>query len=193
MWSLPRCTYWGKPWPISILPWLLRPQGADGLVFLPFLNGERTPDLPHARGTLTRLSSTNFTAGGLIRAAVEGVGFGILNGLDRIMQDNSPEEIQVVGGGARSREWRQLRSDATGAKVALPTEQEPGCLGAAIQAHVAWSKSHGITVSFQEVVGQMIPTGPVEILSPNLSLRTAYDDARMWYLTKLREVYPKAD
>ena len=59
--------------------------GADGLTFLPFLNGERTPDLPRARASLVGVSATNFTANHLIRAAVEGVSFGILNGLDLIL------------------------------------------------------------------------------------------------------------
>ena len=45
--------------------------GADGLTFLPFLNGERTPDLPHARGSLVGISANNFSADHLIRAAVE--------------------------------------------------------------------------------------------------------------------------
>ena len=63
--------------------------GAGGLVFLPFLNGERTPDLPNARGTIAGISANNFTPENLIRAAIEGVSFGILSGLDRI-QNGAP-------------------------------------------------------------------------------------------------------
>ena len=105
--------------------------GADGLVFVPFLNGERTPDLPEAQGSLLGISPMNFTAAHLIRAAVEGVTFGILAGLDLILAGKPADVIQVIGGGARSRAWRQLLADATGAAIHVPIEAEAGCLGAA--------------------------------------------------------------
>ena len=104
-----------------------------------FRNGERTPDLPNPRGTLSGVCALNFTWSHLIRAAVEGVSFGILNGLDLILKGRPAEAIQVIGGGARSAARRQLLADATGARVILPVEQESGCLGAAIQACVVWN------------------------------------------------------
>ena len=60
--------------------------GADGVVFLPFLNGERTPDLPNARGSIFGLSANNFSPANLLRSAIEGVTFGILNGLQLILR-----------------------------------------------------------------------------------------------------------
>jgi len=119
------------------------PPGAHGLVFLPFLNGERTPNLPNARGTLAGISANNFTPEHLIRAAIEGVSFGILNGLDLIQAGAAVDRILVIGGGARSTAWRQLLSDASGAHVEVPAEEEAGCLGAAIQAIYVFSRTNG--------------------------------------------------
>jgi xylulokinase len=108
--------------------------GADGLTLLPFLNGERTPDLPEATGTLVGISSINYTPEHLIRAAVEGVSFGILEGLGLILGGAPADRVRLIGGGARSAAWRQLLADATGATIEVPLEEEAGCLGAAMQA-----------------------------------------------------------
>ena len=93
-----------KPSPTSTPPSTATTPGADGLVFLPFLNGERTPDLPNARGTLTGISANNLTADNLIRAAIEGVSFGILNGLDSHRNGGTARDrIHVIGGGCTLR------------------------------------------------------------------------------------------
>ena len=168
------------------------PAGADGLIFLPFLNGERTPDLPQATGTLSGISAANLTASHLVRAAVEGVSFGILAGLDRILNGRPADLIQVIGGGARSRAWCQLLADATGARVVVPVEQESGCLGAAIQAHVAWSAGNGRKVSFEQAVEVMTTTEGATELAPDQGLRSQYDAARASYHEALRRIYPEA-
>lgn len=165
--------------------------GADGLVFLPFLNGERTPDLPHARGSLHGLSATNFTPAHLIRAAVEGVSFGILSGLDLVLAGKPAEVIQVIGGGARSRAWRQLLADATGAAIQVPSEEESGCLGAALQAMVAWSTKTGEPRSFAEVASR-VQVNAAATCAPRAELRAAYDRAREQYRAQLQRMYPHA-
>jgi xylulokinase len=167
------------------------PPGADGLVFLPFLNGERTPDLPHARGSLHGISANNFTPAHLIRAAVEGVSFGILNGLDLVLEGKSAEVIQVIGGGARSRAWRQLLADATGATIQVPVEEESGCLGAAMQAMVAYSGMAGIPRSFADVAA-IVQVNAAATCTPRKELRAAYDAARQHYRVQLERQYPSA-
>jgi xylulokinase len=165
------------------------PPGADGLTFLPFLNGERTPDLPLARGTLTGISATNFTAEHLIRASVEGVSFGILNGLDLVMNGRVPTVLQVIGGGARSAGWRQLLADATGAPVEVPMEDEAGCLGAAIQARVAYSRTEGHPISFEQAAKEYTRIDPTRSAQPRPQLREPYNSARNIYLERLRQFY----
>lgn len=165
------------------------PPGADGLTFLPFLNGERTPDLPLARGTLTGISATNLTPEHLIRAAVEGVSFGILNGLDLVMNGRAPTVLQVIGGGARSAGWRQLLADATGAPVHVPLEEEAGCLGAAIQARVAYARSAGSPITFEQAAMEYTRLDAAKSAEPNPDLRQRYDAARQSYNERLRRFY----
>ncbi len=164
--------------------------GADGLIFLPFLNGERSPDLPDARGSLHGISAFNLTPAHLIRAAVEGVSFGILAGLDLILAGRPPEVIQVIGGGSRSRAWRQLLSDATGAVIQVPHEEEAGCLGAAIQAKIACETGGHDSEKYIATVEKMVRVDAAATCRPQTHLRPAYDRAREAYRRQLRLTYP---
>ena len=155
--------------------------GADGLVFLPYLNGERTPDLPAASGSLHGLTPLNYTPAHLIRAAVEGVTFGLLDGLDLVAAGRAVDTIQVIGGGARSRAWRQLIADATGAVIHVPVEEEAGCLGAAAQAIVASSQRYVSPVSFGDVTAKLVRVNEAATCTPQPEHRAAYDAARVAY------------
>jgi xylulokinase len=130
--------------------------GAEGLCFLPFLNGERTPDLPTAQGSITGISANNFTSANLIRGVIEGVSFGILSGLDLILGAKRAESIFMIGGGARSSEWRQLLADVTDVSIQVPAETEAGCLGAAMQAIYAYSNREGKPQSFAEIAERCV-------------------------------------
>ena len=165
------------------------PPGAHGLVFLPFLNGERTPNLPNARGTLAGISANNFTPEHLIRATIEGVSFGILNGLDLIQAGAAVDRILVIGGGARSTAWRQLLSDASGAHVEVPAEEEAGCLGAAIQAIYVFSRTNGRPQSFSEIATRCVHIEAPRSAIPNPILRNAYRTARDRYQDFLKRLY----
>ena len=163
--------------------------GANGLVFLPFLNGERTPDLPSARGTMTGLSANNFNAENLVRAAIEGVSFGILNGLDLIQHGAPVNRILVIGGGSRSAAWRQLLADASGARVEVPLEEEAGCLGAALQAMYMLGQQSGHPESFAEIASRCIKVEPGRSADPNPDLREGYDRSRNRFKAELQKIY----
>lgn len=165
--------------------------GADGLIFLPFLNGERTPDLPTARGSLHGISANNFTPAHMLRAAVEGVSFGILEGLDLVLGGKPATTIRVIGGGARTRAWRQLLADATGAAIDVPAEAESGCLGAAIQAMVAFGAANGQKRSFAEVADAIVKLDEAATCRPRPEWREAYRAARSRYNRQLAETYPQ--
>ncbi len=166
------------------------PPGSDGLVFLPFLNGERTPDLPNARGTLSGITPANFTPAHLIRASIEGVSFGILNGLDLILSGRRAQVILVIGGGARSRAWRQLLADATGATIQVPAEEESGCLGAALQAMVAHSAITGSELTFEAVTKRCVRLREEQTVQPQVDLKDAYHRARTTYAEQIKKLYP---
>jgi xylulokinase len=113
------------------------PAGAGGLALLPYFDGERTPNLPRGTGVLAGLNRHNLTAGGLARAAMEGVTLNMNYGLRRLAALGlKPREIRVTGGGARSAVWRQLMADVFGVPVVAMVEDEGAALGGALQA--AW-------------------------------------------------------
>lgn len=166
--------------------------GADGLCFIPFLNGERTPDLPRARGNLSGISSTNYTANNLIRAVIEGVSFGIIRGLELILDGRKPEVIFAIGGGARSTEWRQLLADATGAVIQVPVEEEAGCLGAAMQAMYAFRQATGSAESMVTIAERCIAISQDQKEVPRADRFEAYQKAMDSYQSLLQELYFKS-
>jgi xylulokinase len=118
------------------------PAGADGLTLLPYLDGERTPNLPKGTGVYFGLNRTTLAPGHLARAAFEGATFGMNYGLCRLSTLGiKPKEIRLTGGGARSPLWRQIAADIFGVPVVCMSEDESAALGAALQA--AWCDSPG--------------------------------------------------
>jgi len=116
------------------------PAGAGGLVLLPYLAGERTPNVPEGSGVLLGLTNQTFTAGHLARAAMEGATMGMNYGLRRLASLGvKAKEIRVTGGGAKSPVWRQLMADVFGVPVVAMVEDEGAALGGALQA--AWCTS----------------------------------------------------
>ena len=168
---------------------LATPPGSDGLTLLPFLNGERTPDLPTAQGTLLGISANNFTADHLIRAAVEGVSFGILNGLELVLGGTPAERIRLIGGGARSPGWRQLLADATGAEMEVPLQEEAGCLGAAMQAMYVYRYTQGKPESFASLAERCVALDETKSAHPDRRRKPAYDAARLLYRDRLHSLY----
>jgi xylulokinase len=114
------------------------PPGAGGLVLLPYLAGERTPNVPAGSGVLLGLNPQTFSAGHVARAAMEGVTLGMNYGLRRLAALGvKAKEIRVTGGGAKSAVWRQIMADVFGVPVVAMMEDEGAALGGAIQA--AWA------------------------------------------------------
>ena len=117
---------------------LSAPPGADGLVLVPYFDGERTPNLPGATGALTGLRTT-VTRAGFARAAVEGVLCGLLEGGDLLAQHGVGQDGRLIltGGAARSKSYRQVLADLAGRPVWICPLTETGAAGAAVQAEAA--------------------------------------------------------
>ncbi|KAK3260476.1 hypothetical protein CYMTET_30565, partial [Cymbomonas tetramitiformis] len=111
------------------------PAGADGVTFLPYLTGARTPNWPHASGALVGLRPQSMQPGVLYRAAMEGVANSLLLGFRR-MQELGMEanELRVVGGGSKNDVWCQIIADVFQMPVKKLIEAETAALGAAMQA-----------------------------------------------------------
>lgn len=112
--------------------------GARGVVLVPYLDGERTPDLPHATGTLTGFRS-DVTPGQVARAAVEGVVCGMLAGGDLLAAHGLEGDgrLIVTGGASRSAAYRQILADLAGKPVWTCDLPEAAAAGAAVQAAAA--------------------------------------------------------
>ncbi|MBD8870419.1 xylulokinase [Nocardioides donggukensis] len=122
---------------LSDLALAARP-GADGLTLLPYLDGERTPNLPTATGTLVGLTRQSMTPENLARAAVEGMLCGLTDGLDALRASGvRVDRVLLTGGAAQSPAVRAIAPLLFGVPVSAPPTAEYVALGAARQA--AWA------------------------------------------------------
>jgi xylulokinase len=119
---------------------LSAPAGADGLVLVPYLEGERTPALPDATGSLHGLTLGTMTPAHLARACVEGVLCGLADAVDALRDSGTAiRRVVMVGGGARSEAVRRIAPQVLGVEVLVPPAVEAVADGAARQA--AWALS----------------------------------------------------
>ncbi|MCA9257540.1 MAG: xylulokinase, partial [Planctomycetales bacterium] len=110
---------------------------ADGLLFLPYLAGERTPHLdPHARGAFSGLTLAH-GRGHLVRAVLEGVTFSLRDSLEIMRSLGIPvNQIRASGGGSKNPFWRQMQADVFGQKVVCMAAEEGPAYGVALLAAV---------------------------------------------------------
>lgn len=137
------------------------PAGADGLLLLPYLTGERTPNLPDGCGVLHGLTTRNFTPAHLARAAVEGVTLGLGYGLQRFRELGvTPTEIRLTGGGSNSPAWRQVCADVFGVPVVCLQTGEGAGLGAALQAAWTFDREQGSDASLADLADSVVKVDP---------------------------------
>jgi xylulokinase len=149
------------------------PAGANGVMFLPYLNGERTPNLPNGSGVLHGLRMDNMTAANLARAAMEGATLGLAYGMNRFRElGMAPSEIRLTGGGSKSPIWRQIAADAFNAEVVSLVTAEGAGLGAAIQA--AFVKLGN--VSYEDLCGRLVDLDESTRCVPNAQNVAHYAD-----------------
>ncbi len=135
------------------------PVGAEGLLFLPYLTGERTPHgTAAARGVFFGLSPRH-TRGHMARAVIEGVSYALGQSLDLLRQAGvAGDVVRVTGGGARSPFWRQILADTFACPLDVQTTDEGPAYGAALLAAVG----HGAFQTIEETAALIQPSGRVE-------------------------------
>lgn len=146
------------------------------VVFLPYLLGKRTPYAnSNARGTFVGMTP-NTQRHELTKAVLEGVAFGLKDSLD-ILKDMRIEvkEIRVIGGGAKSRAWRQILADVFGQEILGINTNQGGALGAAILAAVG----DGLYPSVEEAAQVMIQT--LDPVSPSMDQSKVYAEKHQAY------------
>ena len=129
------------------------PAGSDGLLWAPYLMGERTPHLdPKARAALIGLTASH-TRGHVVRAILEGVAFSLRDSFTLFAEMGVPvRNIRLGGGGARSSLWRQIQADVYGHQVEVLEAEEGAAYGAAILAGVGAEVWSSVDAACKEVV-----------------------------------------
>jgi xylulokinase len=152
--------------------------GAGGLLLLPYLSGERTPNLPTATGTLVGLTAHTSNSDALLRAALDGVAAGLAYCVEALAHLGiSASGVTLVGGGAAHPAWQQAIADATGLPVTVRAGSEHAARGAALQA-IAVVRDEPIT----EVIARWrLPV--IAEVTPRAGMREAFClDERRWMI-----------
>ncbi len=159
------------------------PRGADGVTFLPYLQGERTPHRDaSARGAVLGLSLAH-TRAHLTRAVLEGICFALRDSLTILQSVGlSPNHLLLTGGGAKSRLLRQLQSEIFGLPVTTVNREEGPAYGAALLAAVGAGAFPDLTAA----VRATLTRAPLEVPDPNAHL-----DYAQPYL-RFRQSFPAA-
>jgi xylulokinase len=148
--------------------------GAGGLTLLPYFDGERTPDRPLATGVISGMRS-DVSREQLARAAIEGVVCGQLDGLDALAAFAPADgRLILVGGGARSRAYRQVLADLSGRAVLVPRAEEQVATGACVQAAAVATGADPNDVADRWKLGEGDVVEPGPAASSAAEVRAAY-------------------
>lgn len=148
------------------------PAGNDGLMLIPFFEGERTPNSPDATGVYFGLRGHTFSIPHFARAAMEGTTLGLNYGLNRMRELGiNPTEIRATGGGARSAVWRQILADIFNAEVVCMANEEGAAVGGAVQAIWAYRKRQGQPESIENLCARYIALDETTRTKPETNQR----------------------
>jgi xylulokinase len=143
------------------------PPGSDGLLLLPYLEGERTPNVPDGTGVFLGINARTFTAAHFARASMEGVTLGMNYGLRRLAQLGvKPSQIRATGGGANSRFWRQIMADIFDTEVVTLKVAEGAAYGAALQALWCWRRACDEEVGISEITDRFVQINKATTAQP---------------------------
>jgi xylulokinase len=156
------------------------PPGSDGLLWAPYLMGERTPHLdPNARAALIGLTASH-TRGHVVRAILEGVAFSLRDSFTLFAEMGVPvRNIRLGGGGARSPLWRQIQADVYGHEVEILEAEEGAAYGAAILAGVGAGLWSSVDKACDETVKVAQRVAPQPVVTQHMS--TSYAAYRRMY------------
>ncbi|MEM1530101.1 MAG: xylulokinase [Candidatus Bathyarchaeia archaeon] len=144
------------------------PVGSEGLILLPYFEGERTPNVPDGTGVFFGLNSRTFNASHLARAAMEGATLGMNYGLNRMRELGiNPKQIRLTGGGSKNRAWRQIAADIFNIEVVCLKIDEGAAYGAALQAIWTYRNYMGEKTTIQEITDRYVEIDESTLISPN--------------------------
>ncbi|MBS7624590.1 MAG: xylulokinase [Candidatus Bathyarchaeia archaeon] len=143
------------------------PVGSDGLILLPYFEGERTPNVPDGTGVFFGLNSRTFNPEYIARAAMEGATLGMNYGLNRMRELGiNPKQIRLTGGGSKNRAWRQVAADIFGTEVVCLKIDEGAAYGAALQAMWTYRNYMGEKVTIQDITDRYVEVDENTLVFP---------------------------
>jgi len=169
------------------------PVGSQGVVVLPFFNGERTPNLPNGRASVNGITAGNFSRENLARAALESAVFGMRIGMEGFSAlGYRAKEIRLIGGGAKSPLWRLIAANVMNLPVSVPAGDEAAAMGGAIQALWTLEKREKgeKTENIETLVDEHIALESGAGVTPDPDLASRYDEAYKTYLRYLGALKP---
>ena len=141
--------------------------GSDGLILLPYLEGERTPNVPDGTGVWFGANTKTQSTGHFARAAMEGVTLGMNYGLLRLAALGvKPKQIRATGGGAQSKLWRQIMADIFNTEVVTLAVSEGAAYGAALQAMWCAAQNSGEKVQINDLSDQFVKLNSRQTAQP---------------------------
>jgi len=167
------------------------PAGSDGLIFLPFIDGERVPVLPEASGVFFGLNRETFEASRMTRAVMEGILLNLGYGLGRLHDLGlNISELRATGGGSRSVLWLRMAADIFQNPVVTLEETEGAAFGAAVQAIWNWRNARGEKVRITELTDTLVRTtgAPIE---PDRKNRAVYAGRQARFNSLWRTLVPE--
>jgi xylulokinase len=166
--------------------------GSNGIITLPFYNGERAPNLPNGKGCMIGMNMNNLTEGNVLRSSMEAAIFGLRYGLDVFKKVGfDAKEVRLTGGGAKSATWRQIVADVLDLPVIVPEIQEGAAIGAALQALWTLANSSGNKCSIADIVAEHITFNEDNTHLPNQNAVKKYEQIFNEYLKYLNILKPE--
>jgi xylulokinase len=164
--------------------------GSDGLVFLPFVDGERVPVLPFSSAVFFGLDRRTFDTAHIVRSVMEGTVLNLGYGFGRMRELGlRPDEIRATGGGAKSRTWLQIVADVLGTPVVTLKETEAAAFGAALQAVWNWRLAEGEKVEIADIADKWVAKGRLRA-EPDRKNAGLYEDLQTGFNSLWKRLVP---
>ena len=167
------------------------PPGAHGLIFLPFVDGERVPPLPFAEAVFFGLNRRTFDPPHLARSVMEGTIFNLGYGFARMKELGlEPGEIRITGGGSKSALWRQIAADILETPVVTLREQEAAAYGGALQSIWCYRLQKGERIDIGEITGSLVGLGG-RVTNPEPASAPIYRDLQKRFNSLWKTLEPE--
>ena len=152
------------------------PAGSEGILTLPFFNGERTPNFPNGKGCIVGMTASNVKKENIFRSALESAILGMKLGLDSFRNLGfKAREVRLIGGGANSAVWRQITADILNLPVVVPETAEAAALGGALQAIWCMDRLEGKDTDINSLVDEHVALAEGKNCTPDPENVRAYE------------------